>query len=77
MKSAAELQDTLNNLSPEDKWGNKADLNKMYADGFTSLQDLSSASHSALQQYGVPIGQTARLQDAAKDADAGEVLSAL
>ncbi|KAL0053691.1 hypothetical protein WJX82_009351 [Trebouxia sp. C0006] len=46
----------------------------MYADGFTSLQDLSSASHSALQQYGVPIGQTARLQDAAKDADAGVVV---
>lgn len=77
MKSAAELKDTLNKLSPEDHWGNKADVNKMYADGFTSLQDLSSASHSTLQQYGVPIGQTARLQDAAKDADAGEVLSAL
>ena len=74
MKSAAELKEILNNLSPEDEWGNKADVNKMYADGFTRLQDLSSATHSALQQYGVPIGQATRLQDAAKDADAGEPL---
>ncbi len=77
MKSAAELREVLNNLSPEDKWGSKADVDKMYADGFTNLQDLSSANHSALQEYGVPLGQTARLQDAAKDADAGEILSAL
>jgi len=56
MQSSAELQDTLNNLSPEDQWGNKADVNKIYADGFTSLEDLSSASRSALQLYGVPIG---------------------
>lgn len=65
------MKEVLNNLSPEE-WGNKADVDKMYADGFTSRQDLSNASHSALQHYGVPLGQTTRLQDAEKDADAGE-----
>lgn len=66
--SAAELKEVLNCLSPEDEWGNKTDVDKMFLDGFTSLKHVTTVQPDLLQRYGVPAAQTGTLQQLAKEA---------
>ena len=66
--SAAELKEALNCLSPEDAWGTKADVEKMFLDGFTSLKHMTTVQPDLLQSHGVPAAQTGTLQQLAKEA---------
>lgn len=66
--SAAELKQALNCLSPEDAWGNRADVDKMFLDGFTSLKHMATVQPDLLQKYGIPAPQTGTLQQLAKEA---------
>lgn len=73
--SAAELKEALNCLSLEDAWGNRADVDKMFLDGFTSLKHITTVQPDLLQRYGVPAAQTGTLQQLAKEAVAeGKIL---
>ena len=65
---AEELRGALNGLSPEDSWGDKADVHKMFLDGFTSLKHLTTVRPDLLQGYGIPAVQTGTLQQLAKEA---------
>ncbi|KAL3138154.1 hypothetical protein ABBQ38_005382 [Trebouxia sp. C0009 RCD-2024] len=66
--SAAELKEALNCLSPEDAWGNRADVDEMFLDGFTSLKHMATVQPDLLQRYGVPPAQTGTLQQLAEEA---------
>lgn len=72
LRSAAELKEALNELSPEEAWGDRGDVEKMFLDGLTSLKYLITVQPDLLQDYGIPAFQTGYLQQLAKDATAGD-----
>ena len=65
--SAADLKEALNRLSPDDAWGDKADVDKMFLDGFTSLKHVTTVQPDLLQRYGLPAVQIGSLQQLAKE----------
>ena len=73
LTSAAELKEALNRLCPAEAWGDRADVERMYHDGLTSLKYLSTTHPDMLQSYGVPAFQAGYLQQLAKDATAGKL----
>ena len=66
--SAAAIRVALNSLSPQDAWGDRASVSKMFDDGFRSLSHIANASPQLLTGYGVPLGQIGHLQHEAREA---------
>lgn len=72
--SAAELKEALNRLCPEEAWGDKADVERMFDNGLTSLKYIATAEPNLLQSYGVPAFQAGYLRKRAQAAAAGTVV---
>lgn len=70
--SAAELKEALNRLCPEEAWGDKADVERMFDNGLTSLKYIATAEPNLLQSYGVPAFQAGYLRKRAQAAAAGK-----
>lgn len=75
LDSAAAIRVALNSLSPQDAWGDRASVSRMFDDGFRSLSHIANASPQLLTGYGVPLGQVGHLQHEAREAlPRGEVI---
>ena len=66
--SAAAIKDALNNLSPEDAWGDQASVSRMFDDGIRSLKHVANMRPQLLESYGIPLGQVGDLQHEARQA---------
>lgn len=53
LSSAEELLEALNGLSPQAAWGDIADVGRIFQDGCTSLNHLTTVQPDLLQGYGL------------------------